>query len=117
QSVHDRRRGEGAVDLVVAPDRSRFGDVARLRGVDAREITQSLAVLGVLADRDVDAVLVEDGRGDHLAGTLGGRVLERLAVLHPVLGRVAVVAPELLEESGPVRFFRWVRAVAVADPV
>ena len=58
----------------------------RLVGVDGVEVADALAVLGILAVGDVDAVLVDDRRRDHLvAGPRPDRVL-----------RVGVELPELL---------------------
>ena len=76
--------GEAAVDLVVGPDLGRVGDVAGLRGVDAIEHAPAAAVRRVLADRHVDAVVLEDGRGDDLAGTDVGAVVVVAAVLADV---------------------------------
>ena len=41
-----------------------LGDVAVLDGVDRPEVADALAVLGVLADADVDLVVVDHRRGD-----------------------------------------------------
>src|SRR5258707_15874896 len=85
------------MDLIVAPNCPGLCDVARLGDVDARQVADPFAVLRVLAYRHIDPILVEDRRCDHLAGTVEGRVFQWLAVLHPVLRRVTVVAPQLLE--------------------
>ena len=52
-------------------------------------------MLGVLADGDIDPVLIEHRRGVDFAGTLGGRVLEFFP-----LGRIAVKFPNRFEEAG-----------------
>src|SRR5207244_595560 len=101
----------------VLPDQPGFGRVAGFGGVDADEAAQTFAVFRVLPDGDVDAVLIEDRRGDDLARPVVGGVFERLAVLHAVLRRVAVELPDLLENVGvPVAFGR-LRAEAVAPAV
>ena len=104
-------------DLAITPDGAGLADVPALGDVDAREVAEPLAVLWVLPDRHVDPVLVEDGRGDDFAGPVGSGVLEALAVLLPVLGRVAVVPPQLLEGPDTILFLGRRRIEAVAETV
>ena len=67
-------------------------------------MAHAFTVFGVLAGRDVHAVLVEDWRGVDLAWALGGWVLKRLAVLVGfVLGRVEI-GPEHFFEVGRILF-------------
>ena len=89
---------DAAVDAVVVPDHAGLGDVAGLGGVDADQDADAFAVFGVLADGDVDAVLVEDGRGVDFARAFGGGIFDRLAVLVLfVFGRIAVEPPDGLQ--------------------
>ena len=69
----NRNGGDAAMDFVVAPDLAGLGDVAGFGGVDAGQNAHAFAVLGILADGDIDAVFVEDGRGVDFAGAFGGR--------------------------------------------
>ena len=50
--------------------RPRLGDVAALGGVDRIGVADALAVLGILAVGDVDDVVVDDRRADHLVARL-----------------------------------------------
>src|SRR5207244_3134586 len=86
QTVRDRRRRDRSADLVVMPDAAGGRDVAALGRVDAVQVADTLTVLRILTVSDVDAVLVDDRRADHLVPVLRpDRVL-----------RVRVELPELL---------------------
>ena len=61
-------------------------------GLMQTERAGAFALLGVLADGDVDAIFVDDGRGDDLAGAAGCAVF-----LLALLGGIDVAAPEFLE--------------------
>ncbi len=72
------------------PDAAALGHVAAFRAVDAVEVADALAVLGILADAEKDVVVVNDGRGDDVAA--------RAAAAEHVFGvfGVEVVLPEQL---------------------
>src|SRR5262245_43849045 len=103
QSIGDRGSAEGAMDLIITPHGSRFGNISVLVDISTGEVPASLAMLRILADGHIDPVLIEDGGCDDLAGTVGRGISEWLAVLHPVLRRVAVVAPDLPKQVPTVR--------------
>ena len=61
--------------------------------MQADQVADPLTVLRVLTDQGVDPAVVDHRSAEHLARALEARrVLDRLAVLRAVLGRVAVVA-------------------------
>ena len=70
QPVVYRAGGNRAADVVELPDASGFGDVAALGGIDRVEVSDSLAVLGVLPVGDEHFILPEDWCGDHLIACL-----------------------------------------------
>src|SRR5439155_3646313 len=110
QSVRNRRRGDGTVDLVIAPHGAGTGDVAGLGPVDAAHRAVAVAVLGTLADGEVDAAVVHHRRRHHLARAARRRrlVLHRLAVFSSILRWVAIKSPSFLER---------LRLQAVTPPV
>src|SRR5437667_2060337 len=93
--------GDAAMELVVTPDFSGLGDVAGFGGVDATQDPDALPVFRVLADGDVNAVLIENRGGIDFARAFGGRIFEFFS-----LGRVTIILPNRLEETG-VAFFDW----------
>src|SRR5712671_5518281 len=98
----NRNGGNTAVQFVVAPDLARAGDIARLGRINTREDTHAFAMLGVLTDGNIDAILVKDRRGVDLAGTFRARVLEFLA-----LGWIAIIFPNRLQEVVVAFFDRF----------
>src|SRR5215831_189950 len=90
------------MNFVVAPDLSARRDIPRFRRVNAIQNANALAVLGVLADGNVNPVLVKHRRGVDLARALRGRVLELLAV-----GRIAIILPDRLKEAVVALFYRF----------
>src|SRR5690554_2490030 len=75
QAVVHGDRGNGAAEVILSPtalagraaaseDGSDFGDVSLLRGVDAAEVADPFAMLGVLTRRRDDASFVVDRRAD-----------------------------------------------------
>src|SRR6266516_4540367 len=89
------------MDLVVTPDFAGAGDVAGLGCVDAGQVADAFAVFGVLADGNVNTVLVKNGCRIDLARAFQGGVLVFFA-----LGRIAVVFPGNLEIGG-ITFLYW----------
>src|SRR6266581_6958797 len=83
------------MNFVIAPNLACGSDVSFLRRVDAGQDADALTMLGVLADGDIDAVFVDNGRGVDFTGTFRGRVLEFFS-----LRRVAVKFPNRLKEAG-----------------
>ena len=83
------RRAEGAVDGGVVPEH--FAGLL----VEAAKAADAVAVVGVLADGDVDAVLVDDGGADDFGGS-GFAVV----VFGAVIGGIGVGDPEFFEEAG-----------------
>src|SRR4029450_11558759 len=75
------------------PDLTGRGDVAALGRVDRVEMADPFAVLGILSVRDVDGVLVDDRRADHLVARLRpDRVLRVEVELPQLLARLRLVA-------------------------
>ena len=68
QAVRDGDGRKAAVNRVEKPDLAGFGDVTGLGGINADQLAASAPVFRVLADGGVNAVVVEDWRGDALAG-------------------------------------------------
>src|SRR2546427_8678259 len=91
----DRHARYAAVDLVIAPDLSRRGDVSFSCGVDAGQNTNALAVLRVLADRDIDAVFVQHRCRVDFTRAFRSRVFEFFP-----LRRITIVLPNRLEDRG-----------------
>ena len=77
--------------------------VASPSAIDADQVADALAVLGVLADQRVDLAVVDDRRARGLrSGPSRVAYLIGLPSLLAVLGRVAVEAPDLLEDGEAV---------------
>ena len=74
--------------------------------------THTVAVLGILADRDIDPIFPKYRCGNHLGRAVRVRVLRFL-----VFRRVAVVAPNFLEPLDVVAALRRSRIEAVNEPV
>src|ERR1051326_2795793 len=89
------------MNFVVAPDLSSRRYVPRFRRVNEVQDANTLPVLGVLANGDINPVLVEDWRGVDFARPLSSRVLELLAV-----GRIAIIFPNGLEKTALALFYR-----------
>src|SRR5438876_11992094 len=83
------------MNFVIAPNLARCGDVSFFRRVDTGQDADPFAMLGVLADGNIDPVLIEHRRGVDFTGTFRGRVLEFFP-----LGRIAVKFPNRLKEAG-----------------
>ncbi len=90
--VGDGNGGDGAANLCVGPEHASGAISAGFCGVDADEAASAFALLGVLADGDVDAIFEDDGRGDDLAGAGGCAVF-----LFALLGGIHVAAPDFLQ--------------------
>src|SRR5947209_8124094 len=90
--VGDGNGGDGPADLCVGPDHAGGGIGAGFVGVDANEGTSAFALLGILSNRDVNAIFIDDGSGDDLAGA-GGRAVFLLALL----GAIDVAAPDFFQ--------------------
>ena len=99
------------MDLVVAPDFAGAGDVVGLGRVDASQVADAFAVFGVLADGDVNAVLVKNGRRVDLARAFRGRILVFFA-----FGRIAIAFPGHFQIRG-VPFLHRFRVERVAPAV
>src|SRR5204862_234449 len=93
--VIDRRRGERAVHLFIAPNYAALRDVAGLRGIDAEESADPLAMLRVLSNRNVRLALVEHRSCDDFGWTVRRGVLARLAAgIRSLVRPVRVALPE-----------------------
>src|SRR6188472_3581291 len=105
------------MDFLVVPNQRRLRDIAFFRGVDADETPDTFAVLGILADRDIDAILVKDRRRIDLARAFRGRIFDRLPafVLLVFLGH-AIEPPDALERVG-VAFLDGRRIESVENAV
>src|SRR6266568_459475 len=112
----DRHRRNAAMDLVVLPNRAGLGDVAGPRRVDAAQDADAFAMLGVLAGRDIDPIFPEDRRGIDFARPFRRWILDRLAVLDFVFGRIAIVLPDRFEEAA-VGFFDGFGVEGVAPAI
>src|SRR4029077_15845122 len=98
-----RNGRDAAVDFVETPNLAGARDVARFSGVDAGQVADAFAMLGVLAGGDVDPVLPEDRRGIDFAGAFGGGVfVGGIGLL--ILGRIAVVFPGDFQKAA-IAFF------------
>jgi len=58
----DAHGGNAAVDFLVVPDQASLGDVPGLRRIHAHQPAHAFAVLGILPEGHIHAVLVKDGR-------------------------------------------------------
>jgi len=67
EAVGNRDGRQGPIEPLVGPELAGRRDVARLGGVDAVEGAPAAPVRRIAADRHIDAVVEEDGRGDDLA--------------------------------------------------
>src|SRR6185369_5887195 len=85
QSILDGWSRDRATNLVVMPDEAGLGDVAALGGVDAVHVAHAFAVFGILAIRDVNVIVVNDGSADQLVARLGPNRLFRVRVKLPEL--------------------------------
>src|SRR6266436_1101391 len=83
------------MNLVVAPDFARGSYISFFRRVNAGQDANAFAMLGILADGNIDPVLVENRRGVDFAGTFRRGVLEFFS-----LRRIAVIFPDRFEETG-----------------
>jgi len=68
QAVENRNRGHGAAEVLVAAMPGGVGgrDVAAAGRVDAVEVADTGTVFGILADTDVDVVVIDHGSGDQV---------------------------------------------------
>ena len=107
----DGHRRDTAVDLVIRPDLPRLRDVPGLGGVNAGENAHPFAMLRILADGVIDAVLPEDGSSVDFAGALGVWILKSLSIR-----RVAVIPPYLFE-VGAVAFLHRLGVKRIAEAV
>ena len=112
-SAIDARR-HAAVDVLEGPDLGGFRNVADFGGVDASEHALAAAVQRILADRHVNAVVVEHGRADDFAGAdvsavvavaaiflfVAGPIVDELAVFVSIFGRIAVERPDFVQKCG-----------------
>ena len=92
----DGNGGNGAVDLVVAPDSSPLGDVSLLGCINTNQVADSFTVFRVLTNRNVDTIFVKNRRTNKLAWPFGCRVFDRLTIAHFVFCRHAVILPDFL---------------------
>src|SRR5882762_2953691 len=99
------------MNLVIAPDFARGSYISFFRRVNAGQDADAFAMLGILADRDIDPVLVENRRGVDFAGTFRRGVLEFFS-----LRRIAVIFPNCFQEAG-VPFLNWLGIERVAKTV
>src|SRR5947209_5844900 len=99
------------MNLVIAPNLAGGSDVSFFRRVDAGQHSHAFPMFGILADGDIDTVLVKNRRGVDFAGTFRGRVLEFFS-----LRRVAVKFPNRFEETG-VTLFDWLGIEGVTKTV
>ena len=116
QALVEAGRGNRAADRLVRPH-GLACDVASGGEIQATDHADAVAVLRVLADDHVGAALVHDDGGDDLARAVVGRVLQGLAVLRAVLGRIGVVAEELLERGKTLRVLERIEVETVAKTV
>src|SRR5947208_1852895 len=89
------------MDFVEAPDFAGGGDVAGFGRVNAGEIADAFAVFRVLADGDINPVLVKDGRSIDFARAFSGGIFEFLAV-----GRIAIVFPDGFQKAAVAFLYR-----------
>ena len=91
----DGDRRDAPVNALEIPEETALGDVARFGGVQTDQAADAFAVFGVLASGHIDAVLVKDRRGVDFAGTFGGGIFDRLALLGLVFGGIDISPPDL----------------------
>src|SRR6266404_3348872 len=99
------------MNLVIAPDFACGSYISFFRRVNAGQDADAFAMLGILADGNIDPVLVENRRGVDFAGTFRRRVLEFFP-----LGQIAVIFPNCFQEAG-VPFLNWLGIEGVAKTV
>src|SRR6266478_1064135 len=90
------------MNLVIAPNLACGSDVSFFRRIDTGQHSDAFAMFRVLADGDIDPVLVEHRRSVDFAGTLGCRVLEFFP-----FRRIAVKLPNCFEETRVALFHRF----------
>src|SRR2546425_11098482 len=96
EAVGDRRGGNRPADLVEGPHAPRLRDVAALGRVDAVEVTDAFAMLGILAVADIDAIFEDDRRCNQLVPRLGPDGVFRVRVELPQFlpgGRLVAADP------------------------
>ena len=116
----DRNRRDRTMDPFIIPQEAALGDVARLRRIQANQVSHPFTVFGILAGGDINAVFVEHRRCVYFARTFGRRITDRLAVPHLILRRVAIGLPNGLQHAGVfalhrLRIERVAPAVAAAE--
>ena len=125
QAVGDGGCRNRSADLVEVPEPARLCDVAAFGGVDRVEVTDALAVLGVLSVGDIDDVLDDHGRRDQLVprsrphGVLrvGVELPQFLAGLGFVASHPAVaLRRDDLQDAADLSD-RWCGPLPVQDPV
>ena len=95
----DRHGRNTPLNSLIRPDRTAVCDISLLGGVDANEVADALAMLRILATRDIHSVVVLYWGGVYFIWPLSSWVFDLLAVLVLlVLRRVGVVPPDLTEE-------------------
>ena len=87
------------MNLVIAPHKPCFLEVAALCRVDADQTSEALTMLRILSNGDVDLFLVQHRRCDNFRWSIKRCVLERLACfVFTVSGWVAVKPPQLIHD-------------------
>src|SRR5438270_7130329 len=89
------------MNLVIAPNLAGGSDVSFFRRVDAGQHSHAFPMFGILADGDIDTVLIEHRSSIDFARPFRGWVLEFFS-----LRRIAIKFPNRFQKTGVALFNR-----------